>query len=192
MYLKVVTETCLTIIVVSSRTPYFTTGIVERHSEEAPTSPLSSRTLATQHRHPPTPLQLTEHLATGMRRRDEGGGTPFPFPQALLPAAGGLVGSRLWAASSSAPVTDPWLGWSDLGHVRTDLAEPSTEEWRRQLQPPQRVAVCGGGGFSGGVRGLSAGWSRPPWRGCGAPRAGAVDYLGGGVRHGACRQRLPR
>jgi hypothetical protein len=77
MYLKVVTQTCLTIIVASSRTPYFTTGIVERHSEEAPTSPLSSKTLAARRRHP-QPLFSSP--------------SPEPLPPSAPPRCGRLGG----------------------------------------------------------------------------------------------------
>jgi hypothetical protein len=91
------------------------------------------------------------------------------------------VGSRLQAVSSSASVTDPWPGWSDLDRVRMNLAEPSTEERRRRAAT---ASPMGCGPLCGAFAASMAG--------CGTPRAGAVDYLGGGVRRGTCRRRLPR
>jgi hypothetical protein len=58
-----------------------------------PASPQSSGTLAIQRRRPLFSSPSPERTATDVRGRDEGGGAPFPFPQALLPTVGGLVGS---------------------------------------------------------------------------------------------------
>jgi hypothetical protein len=111
------------------------------------------------------------------------------------------VGSRLRAASLSAPVTDPWSGWSDLGHIGTDLAEPSTEERQRHAAVTLTSLTCcsarwrwllrwGAGPLCGAFMASMAGVRRSPGRRlttlevvCGATCVGS-GFLSG--RCGTC------